>query len=118
MARHNELGREGEKLAVDYLTENGYEILEQNYRVNKSEIDIIVKKDDIVAFVEVKTRTTNAFGTPEEFVDDKKKNHIIKVANFYVIANDIESKIRFDIIAIVMGKTPKIQHFEDAYYYF
>lgn len=118
MAKHNELGKEGEKLAINFLKEKGYEILEQNYRVSKSEVDIIAQKGETIAFIEVKTRSTEAFGTPEEFVDDKKKNHLIKVANHYIVLKDFNKNIRFDIIAIVMKKTPKIEHFEDAYYFF
>ena len=72
MAIHNELGQKGELLAVDFLLEKGYIIVEKNYRFRKAEIDVIAKKEGVLAVVEVKTRSTNYFGNPEEFVNPKK----------------------------------------------
>ena len=72
MAEHNELGKQGEQVAVDYLLEKGYEILERNYQARKAEIDIIAKKDNWLIVVEVKTRTSIDFGNPEDFVNKNK----------------------------------------------
>ncbi|MBQ0740568.1 YraN family protein, partial [Aquimarina celericrescens] len=72
MAEHNVLGKKGEKLAIDFLVDKGYDILEKNYRYLKSEIDIIAQKDAIVVAVEVKTRSTPEFGNPQDFVKPKQ----------------------------------------------
>ena len=72
MARHNELGKRGEDAAVNYLIEKGYQILRRNYRYLKAEVDIIAKKDDVIIGVEVKTRTSNYFGNPQDFINQKK----------------------------------------------
>ena len=72
MAYHNELGKIGEQLAADYLTRNGYTILERNFIYQKAEIDIIAQKDDTISIVEVKTRNSPFFGNPQEFVTKGK----------------------------------------------
>ena len=72
MAEHNELGKIGEQLAIDYLLKNGYKIRERNYRYLKAEVDIIALKENTLVAVEVKTRTSNYFGNPEDFVTKKK----------------------------------------------
>ncbi len=119
MARHNELGKKGEDLAVTYLLKKGYEILEQNYRYQKAEIDIIAKKNDILAVVEVKTRSTNVFGNPQDFVKPKQILNLVKAVNAYIETYDMDVEVRFDIIAIIK-KAPSftIEHIEDAFYYF
>ena len=72
MAAHNDLGIEGEKLAVAHLKKHGYEILETNYRFQKAEVDVIAQKGETLAVIEVKTRTSADFGNPEDFVKPKK----------------------------------------------
>ncbi len=67
MAQHNELGKKGEQLAVDFLLENEYDIISRNYRFEKAEIDIIAQKKDVLAIVEVKTRSNADFGKPHVF---------------------------------------------------
>lgn len=119
MAAHNDLGIEGEKLAVAYLKAHGYEILETNYRFQKAEVDIISQKGDILAVVEVKARTSADFGNPEEFVSAKKIKLLVKAIDEYVNKNDLNVDVRFDIIAIVFDKhTTSINHIEDAFYHF
>ena len=100
MAEHNELGKLGEELAVDFLEKNGYTILETNWFFNKAEIDIIAQKENILAVVEVKTRSSIDFGLPQEFVKPKKIQLLVKAINEYVIQNDLEVEVRFDIVAI------------------
>ena len=80
MAEHNEIGKQGEEVAVNYLLKNGYEIIERNYQARKAEIDIIARKGDWLIVVEVKTRSSIDFGNPEDFVDKKK----IKTPNDFV----------------------------------
>jgi putative endonuclease len=119
MASHNELGKLGEELAVAFLQENGYTILETNYTFQKAEIDIIAQKENILAIVEVKTRSSIEFGLPQDFVKPKKIQLLVKAVNEYVISNDIEFEVRFDIIAISKeGSDFKMEHIEDAFYYF
>ena len=120
MAYHNELGKIGEKLAAEYLINKGYEILEQNFYFDKAEIDIIAKKDNnTLVVVEVKTRNSDFFGDPQDFVTPSKIKLLVKAANEYMISNDLDMEVRFDIIAIIKNKTiEKMKHFENAFYHF
>ena len=119
MADHNDLGKLGEELAVAFLKENGYEILETNWVFQKAEIDIIAQKDNIIAIVEVKTRSSIEFGLPQDFVKPKKIQLLVKAVNEYVISNNLDVEIRFDIIAISMeGKEYNMEHIENAFYHF
>ena len=119
MGKHNELGKKGEQLAVDFLLKNGYDIVERNYRFDKAEVDIIARKEDILAIVEVKTRSTTDFGNPEDFVKPKQIKNLVKAVDEYVNENNLDVEVRFDIIAIVKtGKNYQIEHIEDAFYHF
>lgn len=119
MASHNELGKKGEQLAVDFLIENGYDIIERNYRFNKAEVDIIAQKKDVLAIIEVKTRSTADFGNPQDFVKPKQIKNLVKAVDEYVTVNSLDVEVRFDIIAIVKEKKEfKIEHLEDAFFFF
>jgi len=119
MARHNELGKKGEQLAVDYLIKKGYTIVQRNYRFQKAEVDIIAKIKDTLAIVEVKTRSTADFGNPQDFVKPKQIQRLVKAVDEYVILNKLDIEVRFDIIAIVrQGKAFTIEHIENAFYHF
>lgn len=120
MAKHNELGKLGEDLAVDFLSKTGYEILSRNWTFQKAEIDIIAQKNQILAIVEVKTRSSIEFGLPQDFVKPKQIQSLVKAVNQYVISNDIDLEIRFDIIAIHKDATQNfvIEHIEDAFFHF
>tara|TARA_B110000967_G_scaffold18325_1_gene17231 strand:- start:146 stop:508 length:363 start_codon:yes stop_codon:yes gene_type:complete len=120
MAYHNELGKIGEKLAAEYLINKGYEILAQNFYFDKAEIDIIAKKDNnTLVVVEVKTRNSDFFGDPQDFVTPSKIKLLVKAANEYMISNDLDMEVRFDIVAIIKNKTiEKMEHFENAFYHF
>ena len=119
MAEHNELGKLGEELAVDFLEKNGYEILETNWTFQKAEVDIIAKKDAILAVIEVKTRSSLEYGLPQDFVKPKKIQLLVKAINEYVIANDLDVEVRFDIVAIHKENNEFIlEHIEDAFHYF
>ena len=110
-------GKEGEELAADFLKEKGYEIIERNYRHKRSEIDLIVKKNNWLVFVEVKYRTSDAFGYPEEFVDYKKVKNILAGAEEYTYIIDWRGNVRYDIVAVrnINGEL-EIKHIEDAFY--
>ena len=119
MASHNELGEKGEQLAVDFLVENNYDIIERNYRFDKAEVDIIAQKEDVLAIIEVKTRSTTGFGNPQDFVKPKQIQRLVKAVDQYVTSNGLEVEVRFDIIAIVKQKNQfNIEHLENAFYHF
>ena len=119
MAEHNELGKQGEQFAVDYLQKQGYEILETNWTHQKAEIDIIAKKENTLAVIEVKTRSTTAFGLPQDFVKPKKIKLLVKAIDEYIIKNDLDVDIRFDIVALQkQNNTFKIEHLKDAFFHF
>jgi len=119
MAEHNELGKFGEELAVEFLQKNGYDILETNWTFQKAEIDIIARKDSNLVVVEVKTRSSIEFGLPQDFVKPKKIQLLVKAVNEYVTSNDLDVEVRFDIIAIYKEENEyKIDHIEDSFYHF
>ncbi|MDI9356710.1 MAG: YraN family protein [Chitinophagaceae bacterium] len=110
------MGRRGEKLASDFLTQQGYTLLAQNYRYKKGEIDIIVSKSDILIFVEVKTRKNSLYGYPEESaMRESKKEKIIETAEGYVMEINWKGNIRFDIISVILRKVPEIKQFTDVF---
>lgn len=111
------IGTKGENLAAEYLERLGYQVLERNYRFKKSEIDLICQKEDLLVFVEVKTRSTRTFGDPEAFVSDNQKNAIIRGAEQYMLDVDWPGDLRFDIVAIISNKSEEeIVHLKDAFY--
>ena len=110
-------GKEGEALAADFLVAKGFEIIMRNYRHKHSEIDLIVKKNNWLIFVEVKMRSSDAYGYPEDFVDYKKAKNIVSGAEEYTYQQDWQGNVRFDIVSIreQHGKR-EIVHIEDAFY--
>jgi len=119
MAQHNDLGKQGEEIARKFLTKNGYQILETNWQYRHAEIDIIALKDNILAVVEVKTRTTDRYGNPEAFVSKKKIKLLKEAINYYIETRDMDVEIRFDIIAIIKNQYgEKIEHLENAFYWY
>jgi len=119
MATHNDLGRKGEALAEEYLLRNGYQILEKNWRYLKAEIDIIAKKKDVLAIVEVKTRSSIEIVTPENAVNKKKIKLLVSAANEYVIQYDLDIEVRFDIISIhKKAEKYNLNHIKDAFLFF
>lgn len=119
MAQHNELGKKGEQLAVEFLQQKGYTILERNYRFQKAEVDIIAQHLGVVCAIEVKTRSTPEFGNPQEFVKPKQIQQLVKAMDFYITKNDLDVELRFDIVAIIKNKLgTRIEHLEDAFLHF
>jgi len=119
MAQHNDLGKEGEKIAIHHLLQKGYQILEQNWRINRVEIDIIAMDEKTLVFLEVKTRSSNLFGEPASFVSEQKQEFMYNAAGIYMEQINHDWEVRFDIIGILVdgqgGYT--IQHYEDAFWY-
>jgi len=119
MAHHNELGKIGEQLATDYLSEQGYAIRSRNFFYDKAEIDIIAQIDNTLVIVEVKTRNSDYFGDPQDFITKGKIKLIVKAANEYVISNDLDVEVRFDVISVLKNNsTERIEHFKNAFYHF
>ena len=119
MAEHNELGKKGEALAVDFLLQKRYSILERNYRFDKAEVDLIAQKDTILAIIEVKTRSTTDFGNPQDFVKPGQIKRLVKAVDEYITVKKLDVEVRFDIIAIVkVGAGHQIEHLENAFYHF
>lgn len=117
MAQHNELGKKGEELAVAHLKKNGYDVLHNNWRWQKAELDIIAEKDGFVVFVEVKTRQSRYFGDPETFISKRKQKLLVKAAHAYMEAQEEEKEARFDVISVVTNsKFTQLEHIEDAFY--
>lgn len=119
MAKHNEFGKEGEQLAVDFLIEKGYKIKCRNYRYLKAEIDIIAQKGDTLAIVEVRARSNDQIIPIADTITPKKIKLLVMGADQYVITHDLDVEVRFDIITILKNKRIfKIEHLERAFYHF
>lgn len=109
---NKKLGKRGEKQAQKYLKRHGWKILEKNWKNPFGEVDIVARKGEIVAFIEVKTRLSDEFGAPNEAVQNKRKLKYIRGANYYFLNRNIDCTVRFDIIEIFCGK---INHIENAF---
>ncbi len=116
MAQHNELGVQGEADALAYLIKQGYVIKAKNWRFGKEEIDLIAENDACVAIVEVKARTTDTFGNPEDFINKGKQRHLIKAANAYAEEFNVQKDIHFDVIAITYKPEFLLEHIKEAFY--
>lgn len=114
-----ERGRAGEKVAIDYLRKKGFKIIETGYRLFRGEIDIIALDNETVVFIEVKTRTGQKFGRPEESVTAAKQRQIKKIALGYLTQHKLENvNCRFDVISLdndLETGSPVLIHFEDAF---
>ena len=116
MIEPHELGKLGEDLAVDYLTQQGYQILERNWRSGHKEIDIIALDDTNLVVVEVKTRKSDDYGEPDIAVGRDKQRMLIWAADAYVRYKNLNVDVRFDIISIVFTSgEPEIEHIENAF---
>jgi len=114
-----QLGKTGELLAVKFLQQKGYQIVEQNYRSTWGEIDIIAQDEDVLAFVEVKTRRSLKFGVPQLAVNNSKQRRMSKATLEYLQEKDLFDYVcRFDVISIVFPPEPSepiIEHIENAF---
>ncbi len=116
MAKHLTLGKLGEDVAVQYLMEQGYEILERNWRNVHKEIDIIAKEGGELVIVEVKTRKSDEYGQPDLAVTSRKQHLLVAAANAYLFKNGLDVNTRFDIVSILMKEEgPVIDHIKDAF---
>ena len=112
------LGKWGENFAADYLMARGYTIMGRNVRTSYGEIDVIARQEDTLVFVEVKTRTSRAFGYPEEAITAQKREHLIQASQAYLQSHpQLEYDWRIDVIAIQRKseeRLPQLKHFENA----
>jgi putative endonuclease len=116
VAAHNELGQLGENIAAKRLADEGYEILERQWRHNHKEIDIIALKDGILAIVEVKTRSSEKFGGASELITQNKMKFLIEASEAYVQAVGFDGEVRFDAAVIfVEGNEYKVEHIENVF---
>ncbi|MDQ3071958.1 MAG: YraN family protein [Bacteroidota bacterium] len=114
--QHLHTGQSGEQLAVSYLEQKRYTILARNWKDERCEIDIIARKDGVIVFVEVKTRTGARYGWPEDAVSPAKQEKIANAAEAFLIEKGLDTEIRFDIISVIQaGDKPKIYHIQDAF---
>ena len=117
MAAHNELGKWGEDLAVDYLQRKGYTIVERDWKSGHRDIDIIAYDENgTLVFIEVKTRRNRLFGDPEDAVDYRKLRSLQSSMNHYIKYRRINVEVRLDIITVVgtIGEEPNIEHIIDV----
>jgi putative endonuclease len=113
-----QFGNRGEDIAAEFLEGKGYEIIERNYHYGHGELDIIAKDEEILVFVEVKTRKNLEFGPPELAITKAKQRQVRKVAEAYMVEKKItDTDVRIDVVAILIQKNlpPKITHIENAF---
>ena len=117
MAAHNDLGHKGEDMAADYLQQEGYCILERNWMNNgKKELDIVATKDDVIVFVEVKTRRQGSVTSPIDAVDARKQHRICLAADSFLKAFRVDLPCRFDVVCVIYNdKASRVEHVEDAF---
>jgi len=112
------LGRRGESLAWDYLVKHGYKILDKNYRCSIGEIDVVAEKGKRVAIIEIRTRSTNRFGHPEESVNIHKQRRLTRLAQWYLKdKKKMNASVSFNVLAIILNgsEVQKINLIEDAF---
>jgi len=115
MSHNQKIGAWGEQMAADHLAGRGCEIIARNARTPYGEIDIVAKQGDVYLFVEVKTRTSNKMGLPEEAVTARKRQHMLMAADHYASENEIDHW-QIDVISVEgkPGAKPLITYFENA----
>ena len=117
MAAHNDLGHKGEDMAAEYLQQEGYCILERNWmNKGRKELDIVATKDDVVVFVEVKTRRPGSATSPIEAVDIRKQRRICMAADSFMKSYRVDLPCRFDIVGIIYNdQSSRVEHIENAF---
>jgi len=119
MSNTRDLGKLGEKLAVEFLQEKGYRIIARNWTYRKAEVDIIAEVDGFLVFIEVKTRSSTDFGQPQEFLKNTQIRRLVVAADAFIRQSRRNEEVRFDVVAISIKKSePEIEHIERAFYWF
>ena len=116
MATHNDLGKEGELIAQQFLQKKGFKILEYNWQQIRYEVDIIAYDKEFLVFIEVKTRSSMRYGFPDESVNFKKEKMLIDAAEIYLEKKDLYNEVRFDIVSVIKNeKEERVYHIVDAF---
>jgi putative endonuclease len=117
MMPHIRTGEIGEELAADWLIANGYQILHRNWRHGRYEVDIIAGKTNTIHIIEVKTRKSNTYGSPEQNVNRKKIEHLLQAAAGWLLNHPGHTRVQYDVLAITLQKNadPEYFLFEDVY---
>lgn len=112
-----EIGKLGEDIATNYLIEKGYIILDRNFECRQGEIDIIAKDKEEIVFIEVKTRTSDKYGTPSEAVNKIKQKHMLQSIKYYLYIKNLNQEfIRIDVIEVyIKNNTFKVNHIKQAF---
>ncbi|MEO9510909.1 MAG: YraN family protein [Flavobacteriaceae bacterium] len=119
MGKHNEFGKQGEQVAVDFLQRERYEICYRNYRYQRAEVDIIARKGAVLAIVEVKSRSVGFLGDLSDTINQKKIKLLVLAADNYVQERKLDVEVRFDIILVIKNKEGfEVEHVKNAFYYF
>ncbi|MCF6334159.1 MAG: YraN family protein [Spirochaetales bacterium] len=110
--RKVELGQKGEKIAADFLEEKGFQIIKQNYMIGHSDIDILAKNNEFLVFVEVRTKSGQESGMPEDTLTNKKLRRMKNTAELYIAFNHYEGIARLDAVCIILDGSDKVRHLE------
>jgi putative endonuclease len=112
-----ETGRRGEELAIAYLEKHGFSVIEKNWRYSRFEIDVIASKNEMLHFIEVKTRRSFDYGLPEESVSFKKINNLLKAGAQYQYQHREWERVQYNILSIILqaGAAPEFFFIEDIY---
>jgi putative endonuclease len=115
MAKHLETGKQGEEMAVVWLLEQGFIILHRNWKYSYFELDVVASKNEVLHFIEVKTRTTDTYGHPEEGVTEKKLERLMNAGEEFLHQNPQWKRIQYDILSIRLftNKAPEYFFIED-----
>jgi putative endonuclease len=118
MAKHNDTGQAGEDLAAQFLEQQGFKILHRNWRYGRAEVDIVAMDGAVLVLIEVKARSSQHFGRPEEFVSVKKQRFLAEAASRYMEMHGHDWEIRFDVVSVLfpIGAEAEITHFSDAFF--
>lgn len=116
--RNQTVGQAGEQAAADYLKQRGYTILARNVRNTQGELDIIAQKEGCLVFVEVKTRTTGAYGPAAAAVGKAKQKHISAASALYMQQNGLcDACVRYDVMTVDVSQQMQVQHIKHAFEY-
>jgi putative endonuclease len=119
MAAHNEFGKAGEQIAVDWLAERGFQLISRNWKFGRYELDIIASREGVLHFIEVKSRHDDLFGKPEDWVSWKKGKHMLSAGVAFQEKYPVWVQIQYDILAILLTPEGKRDIFfiEDVYWW-
>lgn len=118
MAEHNKVGLRGEQLACQWLETHGFSVLHRNWRHGRDELDVVAREGGQLVVVEVKTRSSNRHGMPEEAVGPAKRRKLVRAAQAYLETFALDLDLRFDILGVTITSGGRIEYFHirEAFY--